>query len=189
MARAREPRFDGADRHAKGIRDLVVAQPVDFTQDDSRPLIKRQMVERRLQTLGELFLSEHPIGTGIAGRDELTVRRHVLIERHLIGAVAAPPEAVPVARLIDRDPVDPGAKRRLAAKTGDGSENPQKHLLREVEGLLAIAQQVHRQLDDHALMLGDELGAGSLLARCTPLHQRRFADANFRPIDCAGLLH
>jgi hypothetical protein len=63
----------------------------------------------------------------------------VLIERDLIGTVAAPPEAVPVARLIDGDPVDPGAKGRLTPETGNGPEDPEKDLLREVEGFLAIA--------------------------------------------------
>jgi hypothetical protein len=77
----------------------------------------------------------------------------------------------------------------LAPESGDRPEHPEKDLLREVERFLAIAQQVDRQLDDHPLMFGDELGTGGLFAHCTPLHQRRFADANFRPTDCAGLLH
>ena len=136
----------------------------------------------RLQTLGELFLREHPIGTDLAGRNELAVRGHVLIERHLVGAMPPAPEAVPVARLVDRrsgrsrcEGID-CPRNRL-----NGAEDAQKDFLREVERFVAIAQQVDRQLNDHPLMFGDELGAGGLLARCAPLHERCFADANFRP--------
>ena len=103
--------------------------------------------------------------------------------------MAPPPEAVPVARLVDGDPVDPGAKGGLAPETGNRPKYPQKDFLRQVEGFFAIAQQVDGQLNDHPLVLGDELGTGGLFAHCAPLHERRFADANFRPTDCAGLLH
>ena len=49
-------------------------------------------------------------GLGAAARQELAVRRHVLVERHLIGPVTAAPEAVPVPGLVHRDAVDPGAQ-------------------------------------------------------------------------------
>jgi hypothetical protein len=38
-------------------------------------------------------------------------------------------------------------------------------------------------------MFGDKLGAGGFLARGAPLHERRFADADFGPTDYADLLH
>jgi hypothetical protein len=117
------------------------------------------------------------------------VRRHVLIERNLIGAVTPTPEAVAVPCLIDGDAVDPGAKARLSAEAPDRPEDAQKDLLREVQGFFPVAKQVDCKLDDHPLMLGDELGAGRFLARCAPLHERRFADADFGPTNYAGLLH
>ena len=113
----------------------------------------------------------------------------VLIERHLIGAMTPPPEPMAVARLIDRDPVDPGAKARLAAEPVDGAKNPEEDFLREVQRFVAVAQQVHRQLDDHSLMLGDQLGARRLLALGAPLHERRLAAADVRPTCDPRLLH
>ena len=94
----------------------------------------------------------------------------MLIERHLVGAVPPPPEAVPVAGLVHGDAVDPGAQARLAAESVDGAEDAQEDFLRQVERLVAVAEQVHRQLDDHALVIADELGARQLFAGCTPLH-------------------
>ena len=117
------------------------------------------------------------------------MRGDMLVERHLIRAVAPTPEAVPVARLVHRDPVNPGAKARLAAKPVNGPEHPEEDVLRQVERFVAVAQQVHRQLDDHPLMLGDELGAGRLLAGDAPLHERRLAAADVRPTRDTGLFH
>ena len=117
------------------------------------------------------------------------MRGDVLIERHLVGAVTAAPEPVPVARLVHRDAVDPGAEARLTAEPVDGAEHPEEDFLGQVERFVAIAQQVHRQLDDHPLVLGHQLGAGRLLPGGTPLHERRLAAADVRPTCDASLLH
>ena len=117
------------------------------------------------------------------------MRRNVLIERHLILAVTPAPEPVPVARLVHGDAVDPGAEARLAAEPVNGAEHPQEHFLRQVQRFVAVAQQVHRQLDDHPLVLGDQLGARQLLAGGTPLDERRFAAPDVRPTCDAGLFH
>ena len=117
------------------------------------------------------------------------MRRDVLIERHLIGAVTPAPEPVPVARLVHGDAVDPGAEARLAAEPVNGAEDAQEDFLRQVERFVAVAQQVHRQLDDHPLVLGDQLGARQLLAGGTPLDERRLAAADVRPTCDAGLFH
>ena len=117
------------------------------------------------------------------------MRGDVLIERHLIGAMPPPPEPVPVARLVDGDAVDPGAQARLAAEAVDGAEDAEEDFLRQVERFVAIAQQVHRQLDDHPLVLGHQLGAGGLVAGGAALHERRFAAADVGPTGNARLLH
>jgi tetratricopeptide (TPR) repeat protein len=71
----------------------------------------------------------------------------------------------------------------------DGPEDAKEDFLGQVEGLIAVAQQVDRELHHHTLVFGHQLRAGHLVARCTPLHQRRFANADVRPIRGAGLLH
>ncbi len=114
---------------------------------------------------------------------------NVLVERHLLRAVAPPPPALPVARLVDDDAVDPGAERRLAAEGVNGAEDPQEDFLREVERFVVVAQQVERQLVDHALVLGDQLGAGVLVARGAALNQQRLAAADVRPGNGSNRLH
>ena len=138
---AGQPRLDGADRDAERKRDLFVAEAVDLAQHDRRPLVERQMIERLLQPVRQLLLRQHAIGRRLAARQELAVRGDVLIERHLIGAMAPPPEAVAVARLVDGDPVDPGAQARLAAEAVDGAEDAQEDFLRQVERFVAIASR------------------------------------------------
>jgi hypothetical protein len=71
----------------------------------------------------------------------------------------------------------------------DGAEYPQIDFLGEVEGFVAIAQQVHRQLNDHALMFGHQLGAGVFVAGRTALHEGRFASTYLCPCDAGGLFH
>jgi hypothetical protein len=106
------------------------------------------------------------------------MRGDVLLERHLVGTMPAPPEPVPVPRLVHGDSVDPGAQARLAAEAMDGSEDPEKDFLGKVERFLAIAKQVHRQLDDHPLMFADQVRARSLVASGTPLNEAGFAAVN-----------
>ena len=60
----------------------------------------------------------------------------------LIGAVPPPPEAMAVARLVDGDPVDPGAEARLAAEPVNGAEDAQEDFLGQVERFVAVAEQV-----------------------------------------------
>ena len=117
------------------------------------------------------------------------MRGDVLIERHLIGAMAAPPEPVAVARLVHGDAVDPGAQARLAAEPVNRAEDAEEDFLGEVERFVAIAEQVHRELDDHPLVLGDQLGAGRFVAGGAALHERRLAAADVRPTGDARLLH
>ena len=71
----------------------------------------------------------------------------------------------------------------------NGAEDAQEDFLREVEGFVAVAEQVDRQLHDHPLVVGDQLCTGVFVARCTPLHQRRFANADARPTRDAVLFH
>src|SRR5262245_40778447 len=96
---------------------------------------------------------------------------HVRIERDLVGAVTAAPEPVAVSRLIHRDAINPGTQRRLPAKTANGAKDSEENLLGEIERFVAVAKQVHRHLDDHALVLGDELREGNFVAGRATLNQ------------------
>ncbi len=93
------------------------------------------------------------------------------------------------ARLVHRDAVDPGPEAGLAAEAVDGPEDTQEDFLREVERFVTIAEQVHRELHHHALVLGHELGAGEFISRRAALHERRFATVDVRPAGDACLRH
>jgi hypothetical protein len=113
----------------------------------------------------------------------------VLVERDLLRAVPAPPPPLPVARLVDDNAVDPGAKGRLPPEPGKGAEHAEEHFLRQVERLVVIGEQVQGELVHHTLMLGDELRAGVLVAGGAALYQRRLAPADLRPGDGWNWLH
>ena len=188
---AGQPRLDRADGHVQRLGDFVVAQAVDLPQDDDRSLIERQRVERRPEPRGHLLARQRAIGSvAVARLPQLAVIEHVLFELHLIGAPAPAPPALAVARLVDGDAINPG----LAAPTGprnDGqrAEDAQEDFLREVQGFVAVAQQMQGQLKHHALVAGDQLGAGRLLAGGAALYQRRFAGANLSPPKCSRVFH
>ena len=102
------------------------------------------------------------------------MRSDVVVERDLLRHVAPAPPALPVARLIDDDPVDPGAELGLAAKTAERAEDQKEDVLRDVERLFAVAEQVIGQLEHHPLVLVHQLGAGSFVAAGAPRNQRGF---------------
>jgi hypothetical protein len=71
----------------------------------------------------------------------------------------------------------------------DGAEHPEEDILRQIQGFVAIAEQVHGQLNDHALMLRDEFGTGRFVLRDAPLDEGRFPNAQLRPACDPGLFH
>ena len=52
-----------------------------------------------------------------------------------------------------------------------------------------VPQQVHRQVDDHALMLGHQFAARGLVAFGAALHERGLPATDLRPTDDPRLLH
>ena len=71
----------------------------------------------------------------------------------------------------------------------NGSEDPEKHLLREIERFFPIPEQIRRELHDGPLVLGDQFLRRRLIARGAALHERGLAVANIRPTCNARLLH
>ena len=125
----------------------------------------------------------------VDGLRQIAVVLDVLIERDLLGAVTPPPPALPVARLVDDDAVDPGAEAGVAAEGMDGAEHPQEHFLRQIERFVVVVEQVERELVDHPLVLADQLGAGVFVARGAALNQQSFAAADVGPGNGANGFH
>jgi hypothetical protein len=94
-----------------------------------------------------------------------------------------------IPRLVHRDAVDPRAQAGLSSESMDGAEHAQEDFLGKVERFIPVAEQVDGQLNDHTLMLADEIGARDLVARCAPLHERRLTSADVRPPDDSCLFH
>ena len=189
LARAREPRLHGAHRHAERKRNLFVAQAFDLAQHDDGPLIERQTIERAVDPRRHFLAGEQPVRQHFAGRFQLAALFDVQVERHLLRAVPAVPPALAVARLVDDDAEDPGLERRLAAEGRQRPEHAQEDLLRDLQGLVPVAQQVVGQGVDHALVRGDQLRAGGLVGRHAALHERSFGAVSACPVDGAGVFH
>ena len=179
--RAGQTRFDGTQRHTERIRDVVIAQTVDLAKHDGGPFIERERLERRPQAFGQMLAIELAIGTGAVLIGHLAVGRDVVVERHLLPAIPPPPPALAVPGLIHDDAEDPGTAGGLTAEAMDSTEDPQKDLLRDVEGFLAIAEQIERELKHHPLVLGDELGTRLVVAGSAALDERCFPPAQLRP--------
>ena len=135
------------------------------------------------------FLAKHPVGFEQSACPKLAVAANVLVERHLLGPEPPSPPALPVLRLVDDDAVDPGAEGGLSAKAVDGPEDVQEHVLRQVERLVVIAQQVQGELVHHALVLVDELRVRIFVALSAALDQRRLVTRDIRPAERGGRLH
>src|SRR5688572_1655260 len=156
LPRAREARLHGADSDAEGVGDFFVAQTVNLTQHDDRALVERQSIERRPQTIRELFAGVGAIGRRVvAGLAQIAMHRDVLIQGHLVGLVPPPPPTLAVARLIDDDAVDPRFERGLSAEVMDGAEDTEEDFLGEIQRFVAVAQQVEGELIDHPFVTGD----------------------------------
>jgi len=147
------------------------------------------VIQRTLEPRRQFLLGQHAIRAGRAARRQFAVGGDVHVKRDLIRTVTSPPETLAITRLIDGDPVDPGAKACLAAETLNGSEDAKKHFLGEIEGLVAITEQIHRQLNHHPLVFSQQLGVGAFITVGAPLDQRAFATPDIRPDRDASLLH
>src|ERR1700751_4782368 len=71
----------------------------------------------------------------------------------------------------------------------NSAEHPEEDILRQIQSFVAIAQQVHGQLNDHALVLCDEFGTGRFVLRDAPLDEGGFPNAQLRPACDPGLFH
>jgi hypothetical protein len=184
-----QPRLDRPDGHAEGKRNFLVTEPVNLSEHYRRSLVERQSVERTVEARRQLLLSEEPIRRRLTTGLKLAVRGNVLIQGNLIGAVAAAPETMPIARLVHGNAVNPRPQRRLTSESVNGAEDAEEHFLGQVQSLVTVAEQVHRQLNHHPLVFGDELRARKLIPFCTPQHKSRFSARNLGPTADPCLFH
>ena len=110
VACARQPRLDGADRHALRIRRSRRSS-VRQSRAARWPCAGRTADRAARSSTGrQLLLPEHPVRRRpVAVARQLAVRLHVFVERHLRRAVTPPPPALAIPRLVDDNAVNPGA--------------------------------------------------------------------------------
>src|SRR4029078_7791519 len=130
-------------------------QSVDLPQHDGCLLIKRKPVERGSNLFRKLLLSDEPIRPMVDRFRQLAVILDVLIQGHLLRAVAPPPPALPVARLVDDDAVNPRPQATMAPEGLDRAEDAQENLLRQVERFVVVVEKIEGKLINHSLVLGD----------------------------------
>src|SRR5688572_17417306 len=186
LPRARQARLHGADSNAEGVCNLFVAEAVDLAEHDHRALIERQVVERRPQALCQLLARVGAVGGGVIARlAQIAVGKDVLIEGNLVGLVTPPPPSLPVTGLVDADAVNPSLESRLAAEIVNGAKDAEEDFLREVEGFVAVAEEVQGELEHHPFVAGHELSAGGRLTGGAAFDQRRLAVSDLYPSECA----
>jgi hypothetical protein len=133
---------------------------------------------------------KHPIwGSRLGLQREIITPLQTRVERDLLALMTSPPPALSIPRLVDGDPVDPRAECRLASETMNGPKDAEEDFLRQIERLVAIAEQMAGQSEDHPMMLGNEERAGVLIPRCAALHEQGFTPCNLGPAGCAGVLY
>ena len=111
----------------------------------------------------------------------------VVLEALVAGAPAPPPldwgryqaelrarvAASPVIQTeVDQDPIEPGRELRLAPEARGCPIHPEKRFLREVAGVLGVAQQRPRQPVRAPLVPGDQHVEGRLVLGRDPRQQR-----------------
>ena len=164
-AGARQARLDRPDRDPERCRDFLVAETIDLTQHHGDALIEGQGLERGADAVGRLPLLEQRIRQRRPPRLRyVAMGGDVLLKRDLLLPTPPTPPSPTIGRLGDHDAVDPGAERGVAAKLWQRSEDPEEDFLREIQRLLGIAEEVERQMMDHALVVGHETGARRLIA-------------------------
>src|SRR5262249_59869819 len=115
----------------------------DLAKHNGGSLIEREPGERVVQARGQFLLCEHAVRRRRSAGERVAVGGQVLVQRHLIRSMTPAPESVAVPRLVHCNAVDPGAKGRLATKLMKCPENTKEYFLGEIDGLVAVAEQVH----------------------------------------------
>lgn len=137
-----------------------------------------------MQPRPELLSRQLVIGrAGGSAENQIAMLSDVLVERHLRRTLAPAPPSLTIAGLIDHDSENPGSERGLTAEPVERPENPHEHFLGQIEGLFAIAKQMSGESENKMVMLEDQLGAGSFIARDASLDQSSFGSRQFWPAE------
>ena len=97
--------------------------------------------------------------------------RPFVFERDLPPAMAHKPAPV-IVRLINRDPVDPGAQTALFAETIHTAKNFEEHILNHIARVILVAQQTKNHRIDRLFIALDQLFIGFSMPARKPRRMR-----------------
>jgi hypothetical protein len=97
-----------------------------------------------------------------------------LVELVAIAIVSTGEVLDPVLAMVDRDPVEPRRELRLLAERVDRLEHGDEHLLRDILGLVTVAEHAVGDVEHPVPVFVDELAERSLVAVAQAPQQRSF---------------
>ena len=161
-------------RACQHLRDLARRQVFLHVQQQRRPLLGREPIDLAPDLRHQPLTPEQ---VGRIGRGP----RLPLEEAAALGILALVPDREPlppaaaspvIQAEVDQDPIEPGGELRLAAEARGRPIHAEKRFLREVAGVLGVAQQRPRQPVRAPLVPGDQHVEGRLVLGRDPRQQR-----------------
>jgi hypothetical protein len=152
---------DGADGHAQGVSDLLVAALLLMIEDEDGSFDVAEALELLFDGLLELALLYLLLSVAVWVRETVLPAGGLVGERDMSVAVAA--AALPlVLRDVDGDAVEIGGDESLAAKAGEGAVEAEEDVLSEIVEMLAAAGKAQEGAEDHVLMVAYHLLEGEI---------------------------
>jgi len=134
LAGSENPRFDGSQRYAHGVGDLLVLEAVHITQHDRFPKIGRERCQGSGDQLPADIFPFKIIHFGMALDHG---RRGAFSAVGPDRLLARAPEAMRPCH-VDGHSIEPGTKRALTAEVSEKTVRAHEHLLREVVDVLRL---------------------------------------------------
>lgn len=148
-----------AERPIEGLCDLAIAQTFHFPQNDSRPVLGLDRLERALQIPSDIETLMRPARRLVVSRLEL----------RLLGAPLAPSELV--LGPVESDPVEPTPKAARASKMSCFSVRCEKGVLSHILRESAVAKDAEDEVPDPSLIADDQLFESPLVAMDEPVEE------------------
>jgi len=161
LAAAVQVGADGADGHAEGVCDLLVAALLLMVKDEDGSLDLAKALELLFDGLLELaffyLLLGVPVGVGQA-----VLPAGGFVGEGDVGAVVASSSFPFVLRDVDGYAVEIGGDEGVAAKAGQGAVKAEEDVLGEVVEVFAAAGEAQKGAEDHVLMVAYHLLEGEI---------------------------
>ena len=152
---------DGADGHAEGVADLLIAALLLMIEDEDGSLDLAELLELLFDGLLELALLDLLFGVAVGVGEAVLPARSFVGEREM--SVAVLTAALPlVLGDVDGDAVEIRGDEGFAAEAGQGAVEAKEDVLGEIVEVFAAARQAQKGAEDHVLMVAYHLLEGEI---------------------------